>query len=116
MTNSQEIKRSQNEFEEFWANYPRRVAKLAALKAFTKARRIATLEAIVAGVDRYVRSKPAWQAWAYPASWLNAGRWLDEDDAPRTKTTASDWWEECKQVHGGACGKRWDHECRMRTP
>lgn len=104
------------DFNLFWQVYPRRVAKLAAVKAFTKARRMATLDAILAGVDRYVRSKPTWQEWAYPASWLNAGRWLDEYETPRSKTTASDWWNECKIVHGGACGKRWDHELRMRTP
>lgn len=107
------IKITDAEFDQFWARYPKRVSKIAALKAFMKARQIASLDAILAGVDRYVNGKPAWQEWAYPASWLNAGRWDDEYEQPRVKTTASDWWAECQAVHGGACGKRWDHEVRM---
>lgn len=67
------------EFErEFWPKVKHKVAKLDALKAFAAARKLASCEAICAGQDRYVASKPAWQEWAYPASWLRAGRWLDE--------------------------------------
>lgn len=68
-------------FQAFWAVYPKRVARLAAMKAYAKALRLASAEQILAGVERYTQSKPDWQQWAYPASWLNAGRWLDEPDA-----------------------------------
>ncbi|ETW97234.1 MAG: hypothetical protein ETSY1_23490 [Candidatus Entotheonella factor] len=30
------------------------------------------------GLEQYKRGKPAWQDWAYPATWLREKRWLDE--------------------------------------
>lgn len=74
-----------DEFEEFWGIYPRRVAKLAALKAFTKARKIASLDDILAGARRYAaeRANEDQQFTAHPASWLNAGRWMDEPAQPK---------------------------------
>jgi hypothetical protein len=73
-----------NDFAAFWAIYPHRVGKLAAERAYEKARRSGTEPAeILAGVQRYVKSKPDWQSWAHPSSWLNAGRWMDE--APQRK-------------------------------
>jgi hypothetical protein len=73
------------EFDQFWAVYPRHVKKLAAMKAFTKARTFATLEDILAGVERYKQIKPAYADWAHAPSWLNAGRWMDEADAVPVK-------------------------------
>ena len=101
------------EFDAFWAVYPRRVAKLAAEKAFKKARTQATFAELVDGVQRYIKGKPSYADYAFPASWLNAGRWLDEYDTP-TQKTATDWWTECQRVHGGTCLKRWDHEWKMK--
>src|SRR5689334_4632778 len=66
------------DFDLFWAKYPRRVAKLAAMKAFAKARTVATLDELLAGVDNYIRHKPDYADWAHASSWLNAGRWMDE--------------------------------------
>lgn len=92
-----------DEFTVFWSHYPRRVAKLAAVKAFRNARRTASLEELLAGVDRYRRHKPKWQDWAHPATFLSQGRWLDEYDEPRARSDA-DWFEECKVIHDGSCG------------
>jgi hypothetical protein len=97
------------EFAAFWAIYPRHIAKLAAEKAFKKARTKATFAELVDGVKRYIVGKPSYADYAHAASWLNAGRWLDEYDTP-VKRTAMDWWTECQRVHGGKCTKRWDHE------
>lgn len=69
-----------SEFDQFWDIYPRRTAKLSAVKAFAKARKLASLEDILSGVNRYIASKPFYADWAHPASWLNAGRWMDEPD------------------------------------
>ena len=104
---------SAEEFDAFWAVYPKRIAKIAAQKAFMKARRFATFQQIVDGVQRYIRHKPAYADWAHAASWLNAGRWLDEYDTPRAQTRTVDWWEQCKALHGGACTCRWDHDTRI---
>lgn len=72
------------EFDEFWQCYPRKIAKLAAQKAYEKARRSGvSQQELIAGVERYIRHKPAYADWAFPASWLNKGRWADEWDAKR---------------------------------
>lgn len=104
------------EFDTFWQAYPRKVGKLAALEKYRTARKMATAEEILAGVARYKQNKPGYADWCHAKTWLSQGRWLDEYETPRSKTTTSDWWDECRTVHGGACGKRWDHEIRMRTP
>jgi hypothetical protein len=68
-------------FDTFWAAYPRREAKLDAMKAYDKARKLASAEDILAGVERYKRTMPDEKRYRpLPASWLNAGRWMDEDD------------------------------------
>lgn len=75
-------------FLAFWAEYPKRVGKDAAAKAFGSAmRRITTpdpLETILAGLRRAL---PGWddpQFIPHPATWLNQGRW--DDDAPTIRT------------------------------
>ena len=66
-------------FDHFWALYPRRVAKLAARKAWAKvdpAQHVAILEALVSW-------RPVWrdkdqEYLPHPATWLNGERWEDE--------------------------------------
>lgn len=71
------------DFDTFWAAYPRREAKLAAMKAYDKARRLASATEILDGVERYKRTMPEDKQYRpLPASWLNAGRWMDEIDEP----------------------------------
>ena len=102
---------SAEEFDAFWAVYPKRIAKISAQKAFMKARRLATFQQIVDGVQRYIRHKPSYADWAHASSWLNAGRWLDEYDAP-VKPPEVDWFEECQHLHGGTCEARYQHVTR----
>lgn len=66
-------------FAEFWSVYPRKEAKGAAKKAWTKAVRRVEPERIVAGALRY-RDDPNRDPGftAHPSSWLNAERWDDE--------------------------------------
>lgn len=68
------------EFEgKFWPEYPEKVAKKPALKAYVAARRRgASLEEILAGLSGYRQAKPPDRSWAHAASWLNAERWKDE--------------------------------------
>lgn len=77
------------EFEGWWQAFPRKVGKLAARKAYAKARGQATSGELLGGVERYVRHKPAYADFCHPASWLNAGRWMDEYDAPSAALGAS---------------------------
>lgn len=68
------------DFERFWAAFPRRVGKLNAMKAYAKSRKTASAEDILAGVERYIARKPEYADWCHPTTWLNQGRWMDEDD------------------------------------
>ena len=86
---------------------------MAAQKAFLKVRRFVELDVLIAGVERYVRNKPDWQEWVHPATWLNQGRWLDEYENERRKPE-NDWWEECKQLHGGTCGGQYRHHVQKQ--
>jgi hypothetical protein len=104
----------QAEFEKFWKAFPRRTAKLAAMKAYERARRMDTEENILAGVERYKRSKPEYADWCHPATFLNQGRWMDEDDEPVTAPVKVHWSVECDELHGGTCSKQWAHEMRKR--
>lgn len=103
------------EFGHFWNSYPRREAKLAALKAYEKARRLATADEILAGVERYKARMPEERQYRpLPATFLNQGRWMDEEDTPITLPARTYWADECAEMHGGACQKQWDHEVRKR--
>ena len=68
-------------FEEFWTAYPRRIGKLAAMKAYRKARTMASAQEILDGIARYKAAKPSYADFCFPATFLNQGRWLDEADA-----------------------------------
>lgn len=67
-------------FDVFWSTYPRKVAKDAARKAFTKI--AVPIEAILAAIE----SAKATEDWLkdggrfipHPATWLNGKRWEDE--------------------------------------
>ena len=67
-------------FDQFWACFPRRVAKLSAKKAYDKALKQTTHQEIMAGVERYAfhTRNTEHQYIKHPASWLNAGCWEDE--------------------------------------
>lgn len=69
------------EFLAFWKKYPRKIGRLAAAKAYDKARRIASHDEIMDGVMRYPFSfDPSKQPHA--TTWLNGGRWMVEADTP----------------------------------
>ncbi len=102
------------DFDQFWQAYPRKVGKLAARKAFDKAiRNGATLMQILTGVGLYLQYKPVYADYCHPASWLNAGRWMDEWTEPvPTKDFGPllhAWDEECMRLHNGICESRYGH-------
>lgn len=90
-------------FEEFWKAYPRKVAKIPALTAWTKQGCEDDLYNAKAAIDDLLkRTRLGW--WSkdrskipHPASWINAQRWHDED------------WEdeiEDKTKHTESTGRR----------
>jgi uncharacterized protein YdaU (DUF1376 family) len=62
-------------FARFWSAWPNRVGKPAAERAFAKV--ADEIDAIVAGIDAYVRNKPPDRPWLNPATFLNNRRWED---------------------------------------
>lgn len=68
------------EFDLFWKDYPRKVGKEAARKAYAKALKKTTASKIAAGVEslRIQVAGKDQQFTPHPATWLNEGRWDDE--------------------------------------
>lgn len=102
------------DFLAFWAAYPRRVGKLDAEKAYEKARRRASADEILAGVEIYKRNKPEYADWAHPSTWLNKGRWMDEYEEPVVAKADDGWYDECQALHGGTCGGQFRHSQQKR--
>jgi Helix-turn-helix domain len=75
-------------FDLFWKAYPKKVAKKAAVKAWTQAIKDTDPAVIIAGAEAYAKDKARSAEYtAHPATWLNAGRWMDEvAAAPEPKT------------------------------
>lgn len=76
------------EFQEFYAQYPRKVAKQNALKAYKKAiENKISPEMILSGVQKYkeyiAAEKIDNQYIKHPASWLNSCGWEDEYEIKR---------------------------------
>jgi hypothetical protein len=72
------------DFEDFWAEYPRRVGKLAAERAYRAARKLASAQTILDGLvlTRFAKDP---QFIPHPSTWLNQGRWMDEERVPAAK-------------------------------
>jgi len=81
------------DFDTFWAQYPRKVGKIAGKKAFDKAIKLTTLEQLLQGVELLKRETAGKELEfiPHPASWLTAGRW---DDEPSTKPAANSPWSK----------------------
>lgn len=74
------------EFPDWWAAYPRKVAKGQAERAYRTARKNGAsqadlLEGIRAHAAAWARRKTETQFMPYPATWLNGKRWQDDPAA-----------------------------------
>ena len=86
-------------FEEWWEHVPRKKAKGDARKAFNTAIKKTDLPTLIAGIEA---SKRQWQSEGrdssklpYPATWLRAESWEDEQDtwqAPRDNSNSLAAW------------------------
>lgn len=75
-------------FAEFWAQYPRHVAKLEAQKAWVQVKPTPELLGRMLEALTWQARQPLWtkdggQFAPYPASWLRGRRW--EDEAPQLR-------------------------------
>lgn len=80
-------------FAAFWEQYPKKVAKPQAIKAWKKIKPAGQLLAcLMAALEKQKASadwlKDAGQFIPHPASWLNGRRWEDEAPAAAEKTAA----------------------------
>lgn len=77
------------DFEEFWHIYPRKKGKGAAMQSFEKARKIASLDAIIQGVELLVREikylGTELQFVPHASTWLNQRRWEDDYEVAPTR-------------------------------
>jgi len=85
------------EFDEaFWPRYPHKVGRTLALRLFHTARTRASLEAIIAGLERYIASKPIDRMWMNAATFLTEERWADE---PGTEARHVPRYDRRRPVH-----------------
>lgn len=88
----------QSLFDEFWKEYPRRIDKADALKAFKSALNRATFEDILAGTIRFANDPnlPEKQFIKYPARWLRADAW-ENGPLPARKANMADEQERIRR-------------------
>jgi hypothetical protein len=87
-------------FDRFWAIYPRKIGKQAALKSWS---RLNPSIELTQGILQAVEYQKTWEQWQKdggkyipnPATWLNQGRW--EDEKPGEQRPFS-WAELAKQM------------------
>lgn len=78
--NKEQIDSLSSDFDEFWKQYPRKVGKGAAMKAYAKARKENDHATLVGAIS----AQRTWGVWAddrfipHASTWLNEQRWLDE--------------------------------------
>ena len=101
----------------FWNAYPRKSGKKNALDAWNKAKDKPSLEIILKSIETQKQSeqwkKENGQFIPHPATWINAGRWDDEEAKPFSRLT-SEPKPKCPK-----CGKEnaksliWNHGCSI---
>lgn len=74
-------------FDLFWKEYPLKVGKAAAKKAWDRVAKIEQPDVIIQGAVRYANDPNRHPSFtAHASTWLNAGRWNDQPLPPRIIT------------------------------
>jgi hypothetical protein len=85
-----------SQFDDFYQAYPRKIGKQTALKAYDRALKSTTHDAIIKGLSKYkqdIKAKDTKPEYIkHPSSWLNAGCW-DDDYTQAQKETINSKWE-----------------------
>ena len=89
------LSKSDELFDEFWKEYPKKQDKRAALRAFRSALNRTTFEEILAGVRRYANDPnlPEMRYIKNPATWLNADAWENMSLPERSKGKPKTDWD-----------------------
>lgn len=101
-TRDDDATKAAEDFDAFWAEYPkcpRKTDRVKAKSAFVaivtgKHRTIdkTSAERITAAAASYAQTDPDPQFVPMPTTWLNGARW-EAFDAPKPKDTSGPWWE-----------------------
>jgi hypothetical protein len=94
-------------FFRFWEAWPNKVGKPAAAAAFQKV--ACDADAIIAGVERYVRDKPPDRSWLNPATFLNQRRWEDQPAPFAIGSQRGDSW-------ASILGEINENDCKNQSP
>lgn len=92
-------------FEQFWKQYPRKIAKKAAervWKRMTASEREAALQAIDKHAEYWRLKETSQEFIPHPSTWLNQGRWDDELDMSRKLNK-----QEALEARNQAVGEAW---------
>jgi len=94
-------------FARFKRVYPRKEAWLDARREWRKLRPDAHMQELIMQALEWQMQQASWQEdggkWIPRADkWIRGGRWLDEP--PAEQPAKLDWFAECREMHGGACG------------
>lgn len=95
-------------FDDFWAGYPRKIAKKAARKAWDSAIADTDPDVIVAALTANPPSAKEVRHIPYASTWLNGERWNDEPDvvgdssAPARRARLELLDDQWQQMTGGA--------------
>lgn len=85
------------EFLQWWKEYPRKIGKPAAFRAFNASIKKADLETLIAAVQEQRTTEALNRPERYiphAATWLRQERWLDESSAPVKPTSLHSRWSE----------------------
>jgi len=97
-----------DEFERWWQQVPRKVGRKAAWKAFKSARQEASFGTLVSAIQAFAKQVEGKEKRyvPHPATWLNQGRWMDEDLADQgdggENTQAAEEVRQWLREHGAA--------------
>ena len=87
---------TENDFEIFWQEYPKKISKKKASEKFLKLK-CALLPIILEALKKQ-KASPAWQENGgqfvpHPATWLNGERWTDDVQSFNFTTSRDEAWK-----------------------
>jgi len=107
------------EFENLWELFPRKVGKDEALRSWKRIRGRVDLETLKTAVSKHAAlcAGKEKQFIPHPATWLNDGRWQDEDLQPPKPVEVN--WPQVYVQYGTDAGDAWERYYRTvlkKTP
>jgi hypothetical protein len=110
-----------NSFDDFWRDYPRKVSKKDARKAWDRAVKVELPAVIIMGLKRqiqYLESRPV-EFRPHAATWLNGERWEDEVQQnvapPKPKSEFMQHQDDVQRELDKALGRKRDDEFTGNT-